>query len=171
MSQYSKTVKQQLEAYNRTFSTTLNTNYKNAFIQCRKSKINCNVMKSQLNNVNDTLRKIKNLEISVKSNVESGKNKISNYENKLSKQTKEYKAKLYDLNSTNDYQQASGILRQNKESSLTYDYFTLAYYFLTIVLIIYLLHIQYKFSALYFLAVFLVILLVISVLAWWGIPY
>ena len=32
MSQYSKTTKQQLDAYNRTFSTTLNTNYKNAFL-------------------------------------------------------------------------------------------------------------------------------------------
>ena len=37
MSQYSKTTKQQLDAYERTFSTTLNTNYKNAFIQCKKT--------------------------------------------------------------------------------------------------------------------------------------
>ena len=29
MSQYSKTTKQQLNAYNRTFSTTLNSGYKN----------------------------------------------------------------------------------------------------------------------------------------------
>ena len=38
-------------------------------------------------------------------------------------------------------------------------------------IILYLLHKQYKFSVLYFLAVFLVILVVIFVLAWFGIPY
>ena len=40
MSEYSKTTRQQLDAYERTFSTTLNTNYKNAFIQCKKSNTN-----------------------------------------------------------------------------------------------------------------------------------
>ena len=66
MSQYSKTTKQQLDAYERTFSTTLNTNYKNAFIQCKKTDINCSTMKGQLNKVNDTLGKVKNLAASVK---------------------------------------------------------------------------------------------------------
>ncbi len=171
MSDYSKKTKQQLEAYNRTFSTTLNTNYKNAFIQCRKSKTNCNVMKSQLDKVNNALNEVINLEAEVKSKVDKQKTKISNYESKLDDQTEEYNAKLNNLNDANDSQQASNTLRKNKKTSMKYDYFTLAYYILTIILVLYLLHEQYKFSALYFLAVFIVILLVIGGLAWWGIPY
>jgi len=54
---------------------------------------------------------------------------------------------------------------------MTYDYLTLTYYFCTNVIIIYLLHKQYNFSALYLLAVFLVILVVIFVLGFFGIPY
>jgi len=62
-------------------------------------------------------------------------------------------------------------LRTDKKDSMTQDYLTLAYYVCTNALILYLLHKQYKFSALYFLAVFLVILVIIFVLAWFGIPY
>ena len=169
MSQYSKTTKQQLDAYNRTFSTTLNTNYKNAFIQCRKSNINCDTMKSQLVKVHDTLSDVQNLAASVKSKVDKQKNIVSTYENNLMNQKQEFQDKLKDLNSINNWQQASKTLRKNKKTSMRY--FTLAYYVLTIIFIIYLLHKQYKFSALYFLTVFLVILLVIAGLAWWGIPY
>jgi len=171
MSQYSKTTKQQLDAYNRTFSTTLNTNYKNAFIQCRKSNINCDTMKSQLVKVHDTLSDVQNLAASVKSKVDKQKNIVSTYENNLMNQKQEFQDKLKDLNSINNWQQASKTLRKNKKTSMRYEYFTLAYYVLTIIFIIYLLHKQYKFSALYFLTVFLVILLVIAGLAWWGIPY
>ncbi len=171
MSQYSKTTKQQLDAYNRTFSTTLNTNYKNAFIQCRKSDINCDTMKSQLVKIHDTLSDVQNLAASVKSTVDKQKITVSNYENDLINQKQEFQDKLKDLNSVNDWQKASKTLRKNKKASMKYEYFTLAYYVLTIILVIYLLHKQYKFSALYFLAVFLVILLVIAGLAWWGIPY
>ena len=171
MSQYSKTTKQQLDAYNRTFSTTLNTNYKNAFIQCRKSNINCNTMKSQLVKVHDTLSDVQNLAAAVKSTVDKKKTTVSTYENSLISQKQEFQDKLKDLNSINDADNASKTLRKNKKTSMKYEYFTLAYYVLTIMLVIYLLHKQYKFSALYFLAVFLVILIVIFVLAWWGIPY
>ena len=171
MSQYSKTTKQQLDAYNRTFSTTLNTNYKNAFIQCRKSDINCDTMKSQLVKVHDTLSDVQNLAASVKSMVDKQKTTVSTYENNLISQKQEFQDELKDLNSVNDWQQASKTLRKNKKTSMKYEYFTLAYYVLTIILVTYLLHKQYKFSALYFLAVFLVILLVIAGLAWWGIPY
>ena len=59
MSQYSKTIRQQLDAYERTFSTTLNTNYKNAFIQCKKSNTNCSTMQGELNKVNDSLNNVK----------------------------------------------------------------------------------------------------------------
>ena len=171
MSPYSKTTKQQLDAYNRTFSTTLNTNYKNAFIQCRKSNLNCDTMKSQLVKVHDTLSEVQNLAAAVKSTVDKKKTTVSTYENSLISQKQEFQDKLKDLNSVNDWQKASKTLRKNKKTSMKYDYFTLAYYVLTIMLVIYLLHKQYKFSALYFLAVFLVILLVIAGLAWWGIPY
>ena len=171
MSQYSKTTKQQLDAYNRTFSTTLNTNYKNAFIQCRKSNINCDTMKSQLVKVHDTLSEVQNLAAAVKSTVDKKKTTVSTYENSLISQKQEFQDKLKDLNSINDADNASKTLRKNKKTSMKYEYFTLAYYVLTIMLVIYLLHKQYKFSALYFLAVFLVILLVIAGLAWWGIPY
>jgi len=171
MSPYSKTTKQQLDAYNRTFRTTLNTNYKNAFIQCRKSNINCDTMKSQLVKVHDTLSDVQNLAASVKSTVDKQKTTVSTYENNLISHKQEFQDELKDLNSVNDWQQASKTLRKNKKTSMKYEYFTLAYYVLTIILVIYLLHKQYKFSALYFLAVFLVILLVIAGLAWWGIPY
>jgi len=171
MSQYSKTTKQQLDAYNRTFSTTLNTNYKNAFIQCRKSNINCDTMKSQLVKVHDTLSEVQNLAAAVKSTVDKKKTTVSTYENSLISQKQKFQDKLKDLNSINDADNASKTLRKNKKTSMKYEYFTLAYYVLTIMLVIYLLHKQYKFSALYFLAVFLVILLVIAGLAWWGIPY
>ena len=171
MSQYSKTTKQQLDAYDRTFSTTLNTNYKNAFIQCRKSNINCDTMKSQLVKIHDTLSDVQNLAASVKSTVDKQKITVSTYENNLISQKQEFQDKLKDLNSVNDWQKASKTLKKNKKTSMKYEYFTLAYYVLTIILVIYLLHKQYKFSALYFLAVFLVILLVIGGLAWWGIPY
>jgi len=171
MSQYSKKVKQQLDAYNRTFSTTLNTNYKNAFIQCRKSEINCDTMKSQLTKVNDSLTQVKNLAAEVKSNVDKQKKIISGYKINLTQQRQDYQDKLKDLNTTSAADRASSTLRKNKKTSMTYDYFTLAYYILTIILVLYLLHKQYKFTALYFLAVFLVILLVIFGLAWWGIPY
>jgi len=171
MSQYSKTTKQQLDAYNRTFSTTLNTSYKNAFIQCRKSNVNCDTMKSQLAKVHDTLSDVQNLASAVKSTVDKKKTTVSTYENSLISQKQKFQDKLKDLNSVNDWQKASKTLRKNKKTSMKYEYFTLAYYVLTIMLLIYLLHKQYKFSALYFLAVFLVILLVIAGLAWWGIPY
>ena len=171
MSQYSKTTKQQLDAYNRTFSTTLNTNYKNAFIQCRKSNINCDTMKSQLVKVHNTLSEVQNLAAAVKSKVDKKKTTVSAYENSLISQKQEFQDKLKDLSSINDADNASKTLRKNKKTSMKYEYFTLAYYVLTIILVTYLLHKQYKFSALYFLAVFLVILLVIAGLAWWGIPY
>jgi ATP-dependent Zn protease len=171
MSQYSKTTKQQLNAYNRTFSTTLNSGYKNAFIQCRQSNVNCDTMKSQLVKVHDALSDVQNLAASVKSVVDKKKTTVSTYENSLISQKREFQNKLKDLNSVNDADNASKTLRKNKKTSMTYEYFTLAYYVLTIILVIFLLHKQYKFSALYFLAVFLVILLVIGGLAWWGIPY
>ena len=66
---------------------------------------------------------------------------------------------------------SAGKARTDKKDSMTQDYLTLAYYVCTNALILYLLHKQYKFSALYFLAVFLVILVIIFVLAWFGIPY
>ena len=133
MSQYSKTTKQQLDAYNRTFSTTLNTNYKNAFIQCRKSNINCDTMKSQLVKVHDTLSDVQNLAASVKSKVDKQKNIVSTYENNLMNQKQEFQDKLKDLNSINNWQQASKTLRKNKKTSMRYEYFTLAYYVLTII--------------------------------------
>ena len=171
MSQYSKTTKQQLNAYNRTFSTTLNTDYKNAFIQCRQTDVNCDTMKSQLVKVHNTLSEVQNLAAAVKSKVDKKKTTVSAYENSLISQKQEFQDKLKDLSSINDADNASKTLRKNKKTSMKYEYFTLAYYVLTIILVIYLLHKQYKFSALYFLAVFLVILLVIAGLAWWGIPY
>ena len=93
MSQYSKTTKQQLDAYNRTFSTTLNSGYKNAFIQCRQSNVNCDTMKSQLVKVRDTLSDVKNLAASVKSVVDKKKTTVSTYENSLISQKKEFQDK------------------------------------------------------------------------------
>jgi septal ring factor EnvC (AmiA/AmiB activator) len=171
MSQYSKTTKQQLDAYKRTFSTTLNTNYKNAFLQCRKANGNCNIMESQLVNVNSALTEVQHLAASVKSKVDKQKTTVSTYENSLISQKQEFQDKLKDLNAISDSGNASNTLRKNKKTSMKYEYFTLAYYVLTIALVIFLLHKKYKFSVLYFLAVFLVILLVIGVLTWWGIPY
>ena len=44
MTPYTKTTKKQLEVWDGTFSTVM-TNYKNAFVQCRKSNVNCDTMK------------------------------------------------------------------------------------------------------------------------------
>jgi len=171
MSQYSKTTKQQLDAYERTFSTTLNTNYKNAFIQCKKTNTNCSTMKGQLNKVNDSLNKVKNLAASVESKVNAEKSNISNYESTLTNQETEFNDKLKKLNSISSEDRASKTLRKDRKATMIGDYLTLAYYVFTNAIIIYLLHKQYNFSALYLLAVFFVILLVIFILAWFGIPY
>jgi len=171
MSQFSKITKQQLTAYERTFSTTLNTNYKNAFIQCRKSNINCDDMQKELDKVNNSLNSVQALAATINAKVDKEKSDISNYQVDLKEQKSQWSNKLNILNSVNDVDNASKTLRKNKKTSMTYEYFTLAYYVLANIAIVFLLHKQYKFSALYFLAVFLVILIVIFVLAWWGIPY
>ena len=117
MSQYSKKIKQQLDAYNRTFSTTLNTNYKNAYIQCRKSNVNCDTMKSQLAKVHDTLSDVQNLAASVKSTVDKKRNycfllmKIV-----LISQKQEFQDKLKDLNSINEADNASKTLRKKQKN-------------------------------------------------------
>jgi len=171
MSQYSKTTRQQLDAYERTFSTTLNTNYKNAFVQCKKENANCTTMQGQLNKVNDTLSKVKNLAATVASKVNAEKTKISNYQSTLKTQQILFDEELQKLNTITGEERASKTLRKDTESIMIQDYLTLAYYFFTNAIILYLLHKQYKFSVLYFLAVFLVIIAVLFVLAWFGIPY
>lgn len=170
MTRYSKTTKKQLDVWNGTFSTVM-TNYKTALTQCRQSEKNCDGMKIQLGKAEDTLREVKNLATSVKSVVAKNKTDISNYQKSLGTQTQKFQNTMGNLNHISDSDNASNTLRKNKKTTLTYDYFTLAYYILTNALILYLLHKQYKFSALYFLAVFLVILIVIGFLAWWGVPY
>ena len=171
MSQYSKTTKQQLDAYERTFSTTLNTNYKNAFIQCKKSNTNCSTMKGELNKVNDSLINVQNLAASVKSKVDATKVDISHYQTTLRNQQTVFDKELKKLNTITGGERASTTLRKDRKVTMIQDYLTLAYYFCTNAIILYLLHKQYKFSVFYFLAVFLVILVVIFVLAWFGIPY
>jgi hypothetical protein len=99
------------------------------------------------------------------------KKEISNYEQTLSSQKTIFDEKLQELNTINEQDQASKTLRKDRKKSMTYDYLTLTYYFCTNVIIIYLLHKQYNFSALYLLAVFLSLLVVIFVLAFFGIPY
>ena len=170
MTPYTKTTKKQLEVWDGTFSTVM-TNYKNAFVQCRKSNVNCDTMKSQLDKAHDTLTKVKNMENAVNLKVNAKKLDISNFQKKLDNQTQDFQYKLQDLNSISDSGRASNTLRKDKKINMTYDYFTLAYYVLTNILMLYLLHKQYKFSALYFLAVFLVLLIIIFILAWWNIPY
>jgi len=170
MTPYTKTTKKQLEVWDGTFSTVM-TNYKNAFVQCRKSNVNCDTMKSQLDKAHDTLTKVKNMENAVNLKVNAKKLDISNFQKKLDNQTQDFQYKLQDLNSISDSGRASNTLRKDKKINMTYDYFTLAYYVLTNILMLYLFHKQYKFSALYFLAVFLVLLIIIFILAWWNIPY
>ena len=114
---------------------------------------------------------MKNLAASVEGKVNAEKKNISNYEQTLSSQQTIFDEKLRELNTINEQDQASRTLRKDRKQSMTYDYLTLTYYFCTNVIIIYLLHKQYNFSALYLLAVFFVILLVIFILAWFGIPY
>jgi len=170
MTPYSNTTKKQLDVYEGAFSTILK-NYKNAFIHCRKSQQDCDTMKSQLANAQSTLYDVKNMVSTVKATVGKNKKDIFNNKTKITDQAQKFQDKLTTLNTINDSDNASNTLRKNKKQTMKYEYFTLAYYVLTNILLIYLLHKQYKFSALYFLAVFLVLLIVISVLAWWGIPY
>ncbi len=171
MSQYSKTTKQQLDAYERNFSTTLNTDYKNAFIQCKKTNTNCNTMSGQLNKVNDSLINVKNLAASVRSKVDAEKSDISNYKSKITNQKTQFNEKLDKLNAVNDEENASNTLKADRKTSMIGDYLTLAYYACTNMIILYLLHKEYEFSILYFLGVVLVILAIIFILALFGIPY
>jgi len=170
MTKYSNATKKQLEVYEGSFSTTM-TNYKNAFIQCRQNPQDCDTMQSQLTNAQNILADVKNMVSTVKANVGKNKTDIGKNKMEITDQAQEFQDKLTALNTINDSDNASNTLRKNKKQMMKYEYFTLAYYVLTNILLLYLLHKQYKFSALYFLAVFLVLLIVIFVLAWWGIPY
>ena len=140
MSQYSKTTKQQLDAYERTFSTTLNTNYKNAFIQCKKSNTNCSTMKGELNKVNDSLINVQNLAASVKSKVDATKVDISHYQTTLRNQQTVFDKELKKLNTITGGERASTTLRKDRKVTMIQDYLTLAYYFCTNAIILYLLH-------------------------------
>ena len=171
MSQYSKTVKQQLDAYERTFSTTLNTTYRNAFMQCKKNNTNCSTMEGQLNKVNDSLNSVKNLALHVKSKVDSEKSDISNYKSKISNQKNIFNSEIRRLNGLNDEGNASNILKTDRKTSMTRDYLILAYYACSIIIVLFLFHKQYKFPIVYFLGVSVIVIIVIFILAYFGIPY
>ena len=75
------------------------------------------------------------------------------------------------LNNINDVNQASDPLKLQKEKNMSSKYFYLAYYALANIIILYLLQKQYKFSSFNFLSIFLVILILIFGLKYFGIPY
>jgi len=136
-----------------------------------ETQVNCDTMKGELDKVDSALANTENLSYTVKSKTDSMKSSIVKIKNATKNQNQQIIDKLNVLNIKNDFQNASEVLREDKKTSQTYDYFTLAYYTLINITVIFLLHKQYKFSALYLVAVFLVILIVLCVLAWWGIPY
>ena len=121
-----------------------------------------------LNVVNDTF---KNLAASVRSKVDAEKSDISNYKSKITNQKTQFNEKLDKLNAVNDEENASNTLKADRKTSMIGDYLTLAYYACTNMIILYLLHKEYKFSIFYFFGVFLVILAIIFILALFGIPY
>jgi predicted RND superfamily exporter protein len=128
-------------------------------------------MKGELEKVDSALANTQNLSYTVKSKTDAMKASIEKIQATTKNQQKQLQNKLKVLNTENDFQNASEVLRKDKKTSQTYDYFTLAYYTLINITVIFLLHQQYKFSALNLVAVFLVILIVIFILGWFGIPY
>jgi len=173
MSQYSKTVKQQVEALERTFSTTIENDYKKAFIHCKtnNNKTQCSLMQNKLEMVKNSLAQLQSLDTIVASKVDKKKSSISNDKTVLASKEKSYSTNMDILNNVNDVNQAAAPLKHQIKKSMVSKYLYLAYYVFVDAIILYLLHKQYNFSIFYFIAVFLVILLTIFILGFFGIPY
>ena len=171
MSQYSTKTKQQMNTWYTTFSHILDSQYSSSFTDCKMHDQDCDAMENQLGSANDILENVKNLDHQVKSHVDAQIKKITKVETELADNKKVFIDTTKILNAVDNIDNASETLRKNKKTSMRYEYFSLAYYVLTDILITYMLHKQYGFSVLYFLMVFLIILVVIFVLGWMGIPY
>ena len=173
MSQYSQTTKQQVEALERTFSTTIENDYKKAFIHCKTNKdtAQCDLMQNKLAIVKNSLAQLQSLDAVVASKVDKNKNAILTDKTILANKKKLYSANMSVLNTVNDVNQAAKPLKMQKKKNMTSKYLYLAYYVLVDIIILYLLHKQYNFSGFYFIAVFLVILIMIFILGFLGIPY
>ena len=173
MSQYSQTTKQQVEALERTFSTTIENDYKKAFIHCKTNNDaeQCNLMQNKLDIVNNSLAQLQSLDTIVTSKVDKNKNSILTDKTALANKKKLYSVNMNVLNNINDVNQAAAPLKTQKKKKMISKYLYLAYYVLVDIIILYLLHKQYNFSGFYFIAVFLVILIMIFILGFFGIPY
>ena len=173
MSQYSQSIKQEISALERTFSTTIENDYKQAFIHCKTNNIpeQCNLMQNKLDMVHDSLAHLQSLDTIISSKVDKNKENISDTKSNLAVQKKSFSNNMNMLNTVNDVNQASDPLKLQKEKNMSSKYFYLAYYVLANIIILYLLYKQYKFSSFNFLSIFLVILILIFGLKYFGIPY
>ena len=170
MSNFSKKIKAQVDNLDRTFSNTLlnakNVNYKYNFIKCRTydNKNQCNLMESQLTSINNNISTLKAIDALVEAKVNDNKEAVHQKKITFNDKKQAYLLGLKESNIINDFDQASNPLRKDKEKSMISKYLYLAYYIFADILIIYLLHKQYKFTTAYLMAVFLVILIIIFVL-------
>ena len=130
MYQYSKQVKQQVAAYDRTFSTTLNNNYKTAFLGCKKSgdKNTCNEMTREVGKVEDTFKKIQALELEVALKVNKNKKLIEKEKNNFYFKKTILNNKVAKQQSISDVDNASFSLKSDSQDTLYMEYFYLAFY-------------------------------------------
>ena len=147
MSQYSKQVKQQVAAYDRNFSTTLNNNYKNAFLQCKRSgsENTCNEMTREVNKVEDTLKKIKALELEVSLKVNKNKKQINNEKSKFQAKKTQLQNKISEQKNIDNVGNAASTLRNDTKSTLYIEYFYLAFYIFSMLVFTFILK-KFKYS-------------------------
>ena len=170
MSDFSKNIKTQVDNLDRTFSNTLinakNNNYKNNFIKCRTTNNTnqCQLMEKQLTIVNDSLNKLKAIDAVVAAKINDGKQTVNKKKQTFEEKQQAYLKNLKESNIINDFNQASIPLKEDKKKNMFWKYGYLAYYIFANILMIYLLHKQYKFSSTYLLAVCVIILIMIFIL-------
>jgi hypothetical protein len=173
MSQYSQSKKQEINALERTFSTTIDNDYKQAFIHCKTNNAikQCNLMQDKLDIVHDNLDHLRSLDTIISSKVDKNKKTITNLTSDLDNQKHSFLNNMSILNTTNNVNQASGPLKQQKKKTMFLKYFYLAYYVLVNLIILYLLYKVHYFSIFNFLSVFLIIIILIFIFKYFGLPY
>ena len=147
MSQYSKQVRQQVDAYDRNFSTTLNNNYKNAFLQCKRSgnENTCNEMTREVNKVEDTLKKLKALELEVSLKVNKNKKQLNSEKKNFQAKKNMLQNKLSAQQNIGNVGSASATLRSDTKSSMYITYFYLAFYIFSMLVFTFILK-KFKYS-------------------------
>ena len=114
---------------------------------------------------------MRSLDTTISSKVDKNKKTITNLTSDLDNQKHSFLNNMSILNTTNNVNQASGPLKQQKKKTMFLKYFYLAYYVLVNLIILYLLYKVHYFSIFNFLSVFLIIIILIFIFKYFGLPY